>query len=125
MNSEVPAPGFENRVLLRLHVTEPNWACRQCIARTLEFTLRDVKIALLRLARFHGAGYIDTAYDVCEQCEAVTAVLRLARPDRVRRIARDDQPHRLRPRGHASSRQAIAARWARMASSRLRRASAF
>jgi hypothetical protein len=86
MNSEVPGPALENRVLLRLHVTDPHWACRECIAHSLEFTRRDVKIALLRIAWHRTPGYVETSYDVCEDCGAVTAVLRLAR-SRLGRIA--------------------------------------
>jgi hypothetical protein len=87
MAEGVPPRGFENRVALRLNVTDPNWSCRECIARTLGFTVSDIKIAFLRLLRFRGRDYIETGYDICDDCGAVTAVVRLARPRRLPRIA--------------------------------------
>ena len=87
MTHEVPGPEVENHVALFLDVTEPHWACRECIARTLDLTLREVKIGLLRLARFRGRNYIDTACEVCEGCGMMTAVVRLGRRRRLRRIA--------------------------------------
>jgi hypothetical protein len=87
MTDEMPGPDLENRVVLFLEITEPDWACRPCIARTLDVTLQEVKIALLRLARFRGRDYIETGCDLCDGCGASTAVLRRAPPRRLRRIA--------------------------------------
>ena len=60
------------------------------MAATLDVTLREIKIALLRLARCQGRNYIDyidTAYGACEECGAETAVVRLGRRARLRLIA--------------------------------------
>lgn len=87
MSGDIPGPDVDERVAFFLTVTEPYWACRACIARTLDMALRDVKIALLRLSRFRGRRYIDSACDVCEGCGAVTAVVRLGKRSHLRRIA--------------------------------------
>ena len=87
MSDGIPGHDVDERVAFFLSVTEPYWACRACIARTLDLALRDVKIALLRLARFHGRHYIESACDVCEGCGSATAVVRLAKRSHLRRIA--------------------------------------
>ena len=82
-----PEAGLEALVAFFLEVTEPHWACRPCIARTLELSLCEVKIALLCVGRFRGKDYIETRCDVCEGCGARTAVVRLGRRGRLRLIA--------------------------------------
>jgi len=87
MTGDIPPQDVEHRVAFFLTVTESYWACRECIARTLHLAVRDVKIALLRLARFRGRNYIETGCEACAGCERVTAVVRLGRPRRLRLIA--------------------------------------
>jgi hypothetical protein len=87
MAIDVPGPELEERVGLFLDVMRPHWACRDCIARTLDLEIRGVKIALLRLARFRGREVLETACARCEGCGATTAVLRLRPPRILERIA--------------------------------------
>jgi hypothetical protein len=87
MRTDVPGSDLEERVGLFLEVTSPHWACRTCIARTLDLEIRDVKIALLRLARFHGRDTVETACARCEGCGSATAVLRLRPPRALERVA--------------------------------------
>jgi hypothetical protein len=87
MATTVPGPELEERVALFLDVTRPHWACRACIARTLVMDMRDVKIALLRLARTRGRDAIETACARCEGCGTATAVLRLPPPRALERVA--------------------------------------
>jgi len=87
MRTDVPGPDLEERVGLFLEVTSPLWACRDCMARTLDLEIREVKIALLRLARFRGRDTLDTACARCDGCGAATAVLRLRPPRALERVA--------------------------------------
>ena len=87
MFDEVPGPDLEARVAQLLEVAEPDWTCRVCIARTLDLSQREVKIALLRLGRFRDKDYTETACDVCTDCGAETAVVRLGRRGHLRRAA--------------------------------------
>lgn len=87
MAIDVPGAELEERVGLFLDVTRPHWACRECIAETLALEVREVKIALLRLARFRGRDAIETACARCDGCGAATAVLRLPPPRVLERVA--------------------------------------
>ena len=87
MDMHVPGPDVEQRVGLFLDVTRPHWACRECMARTLDLEIREVKIALLRLARLRGRDTVETACAPCEGCSATTAVLRLRPPRALERVA--------------------------------------
>jgi hypothetical protein len=87
MATNVPGPELEDRVALFLDVTRPHWACRTCIARTLELETREVKIALLRLARSRGRDAVETACARCEGCGTATAVIRLPPPRLLERVA--------------------------------------
>jgi len=87
MDTRVPGPDVEQRVGLFLDVMRPHWACRECIARTLGLEIREVKIALLRLARLRGRDTVETACAPCEGCSATTAVLRLRPPRPLERVA--------------------------------------
>ena len=82
-----PDADLEGLVAFFLEGAEPHWACRPCIVRTLELSLREVKIALLRFGRTRGRGYVETSCDVCEGCGVRTAVVRLGRRGRWRLIA--------------------------------------
>ena len=86
MADDVHGPDIEERVAVFLEVTGPHWACRPCIARTMEMSMREVKIALLRFA-FGRKDYIETASEVCDGCGAKTAVVRLSQRGRLRLIA--------------------------------------
>jgi hypothetical protein len=87
MDDGVPGPDLEHQVILCLDVLQPMWLCRPCIARTVDVSVREVKIALLRLARSRGRNYTETGCAVCEGCAVRTAVVRLARHHRLRLVA--------------------------------------
>jgi hypothetical protein len=87
MAYDVPNHDLETTVASYLELTEPRWTCRACIMRAERLTEREVKVALLRLGRFRSKDYIETGYDVCEGCGATTAVVRLGRRGRIRRVA--------------------------------------
>ena len=87
MRMDVPGPELEERVALFLDVTRPHWACRECIGRTLDLEVRDVKIALLCLARIRGRDALETSCARCEGCGVATAVLRLRPPRALERVA--------------------------------------
>jgi hypothetical protein len=76
-----------DRVVVFLDATRPHWACRGCIASTMALTVRDVKIALLRLAHLRGRGIFESACETCVGCGLQTAVVRLSQPRRLKRVA--------------------------------------
>jgi hypothetical protein len=87
MTYQVPEPELQERIALYLEATDPRWSCQDCIANALDMTLSEVKIALLRLARFRGRTYIDTRREACEACGMETAVVRLGQRGHQRRVA--------------------------------------
>jgi hypothetical protein len=80
MRTDIPGPEIEDAVGLFLDLTQPHSACRECIARTVELNVREVKTGLLRLPRVRGIR-IETGCACCEGCGVRTAVVR-SRPAR-------------------------------------------
>ena len=70
-----------------LTASSPDWRCRPCIANTIDLSIRDVKIGLLVLAHLRSRGALDTSCAVCGACGQETAVVRLAAPRALRRVA--------------------------------------
>ena len=85
-HDEVSADRLD-RVVVFLDTTRPHWACRACIASTMDVTVREVKIALLRLTHRRGRGVLESACETCIGCGMETAVVRLSQPRRLQRVA--------------------------------------
>ena len=77
----------EARVARFLEAVAPHWACRTCMANTLTVPVRDVKIGLLRLARFRSGLAVESACEMCAGCHKETAVVRAGAPRHLRRVA--------------------------------------
>ena len=70
-----------------LTTSSPDWWCRACIADAITLSVRDVKIGLLVLAHLPGRGALATCCAVCAACGQETAVVRIAQPPMLRRVA--------------------------------------
>ena len=57
------------------------------MAGTITLSIHDVKIGLLVLAHQRGRGGLETCCAVCSACGQETAVVRLAQPRALRRVA--------------------------------------
>jgi hypothetical protein len=67
---------LEGRVATFLGSLSPHWLCRSCLAAALDLGVRDVKVGLLRVARFRGRRTVEYACETCAGCGARTAVVR-------------------------------------------------
>lgn len=64
MTNDVPGPSLENRVALFLDATDHVWACRSCIVRTLELTVRGVKMRAFTFEPPRGRAVDALSFDI-------------------------------------------------------------